>query len=65
MRLCLLWNRFGRPEGHSKSIKLFGVPGWFFFVLLPTASHSCNKAKLGIPDDADQCSGACRSPVPG
>jgi len=22
-------------------------------------------AHVGIPDDADQCSGACRSPVPG
>jgi hypothetical protein len=26
-------------------------PVWFFY--------------LGIPDDADQCSGACRSPIPG
>jgi transcription elongation factor Elf1 len=30
-----------------------------------TYVEDCEVCCMGIPDDADQCSGACRSPVPG
>ena len=35
------------------------------FQLLISETMPKSVGYLGIPDDADQCSGACRSPVPG